>query len=661
MINIISANIPNKSQLKLSFGRAFTKNEMDVYQKKLAEAFELQEINDPCDDNKSVKSNNRALILPDFYAPDKTLNSEEAIKYVLFMKALTGINTVQALPRGPVTKTNLSPFSSSPFELGEHLIDSKKLTDKFGSDDLKTVYENTKDSDEFATFKEKNSHLERYGMLDALKKEYGTDYWHNWKGKNADLDKNLFNYEENIESNINEELKKFPAKKDGEEEKIKQQREKLEKELKELKDKKARQKEIKEKYAEDIDFYMFKQHVGLEQHKETKQELNDKDIKLFGDCLIGFSYRDEWAFKSAFEPGKTLGAQRDDKGFQDWDTPCLDFNKIQNSDGSLGTAGKVLKKKFDVFFDNYDGARIDAGWQLSHCLSSKSHDRDGNDNLIPEYLGNKLLDVMEMALDDQREKGHNVQSEDINIETLGGPGDSVLLTKNRYPHIHHSRYEKDDWGRLGFYNSNRNGNYHESTNAGYKLTGITFGPDGCHDDRSSIDISNTERDSQSYFLAEAATPKSANDSEIDKYNEKVQKLTETLKGSPEEFRNAKNAEAYMARNNFITASNAVGDERRLNNPDNSSDPNNWTINIKDKGRDCQKYYFKNLSEGKGLNAPKSLAMAIRKTMGENDRTRSTLEFLDKAGRILRQGGPATIEKATELEKTNKSQLGEMIA
>lgn len=610
MMNVTSANFYNTKQSKLSFGRAFTEREMDVYQQKLAEAFDMQEIKDPCNNNKPVKSNNRALILPDFYAPGKTLNSDETMQYVSFMKALTGINAIQALPRGPVTDENLSPFSSSPFELGEHLINSEKLSAKFGSDDLETAYANAKDSEGFAQFKKENEHLERYGMLNALKNEYGTDYWPQWQGEKAELDKNLFNYDD---------TKEIPA------------------------DKKARQEEIKEKHADDIDFYLFKQYVGLDQHKETKQELNDKNIKFIGDCLIGFSYKDEWAFKPAFEHGKTMGAQGDDKGFRDWGFPCLDVNKIKNPDGGLGIAGKVLKKKFDIFFDNYDGARIDAGWQLSHSLTNKCN-RDKDGNLIPEFLGNKLLDVMEMAIADQREKGHDIKPEDINIETLGGPGDAVSLTKNRYPHIHHSRYEKDDWGRLGFYNSIRNGNYHESTNTGYKLTGITFGPDGCHDDRSSIDISNTERGSQSYFLAKDL---GLNESK--------------LKDSPEEFRNAKNAEAYMARNNFITASNAIGDERRLNNPDNSKDPNNWTININDRGDDFQKLYFKNLSEGKGLNTPKSLAIAIRKTMGENDKTKGVLEFLDKAGRILRQGGPMTIEEATKLEKTDKSKLGEILA
>jgi len=589
MMNISSinyqqkSNFQNKTQPKLAFGRAFTTKEMDLYQQKLDEARNLYEITG--DNNEPEKKlNNTTLILPDFYAPKGTIASDESMKLVKLMQKLNGINVVQGLPRGPVTKDNLSPFSSSPFEIGEHLIDLKKV----GAPDLKTAYKNFKALPEnnplkesFNSFNEENPHLERYGMLEALKEEYGTDYWPNWKGKNAELDQNLFNYDE---------TKEIPA------------------------DKKARQEEIKENYSDTIAFYQYKQFIANKQHLETKENLNNEGIKFFGDCLIGFSPRDQWAFKPAFEIGKSTGCPGDGGKFNDWGLPCLDFNKLYNQDGSLGAAGTVLKKKFDVFLSNYDGARIDAGWQLSNPHTNKGS----------EYQGTKMIDIMEMAINDQIKNGHDIKKEDINIEALGGPDQAVNLTKNKYPHIQITRYAGDGWGRTEFYKQSM----------GYKLNGFTIGV-GCHDDLSLIQLEKEKRNEQAGLLARDLS---------------------TSVDNAEEFRNAKFAELYTARNQFFTAPDAIGDERRLNDPADQKAPN-WTIQAP---VNYEEAYFKNLSEGKGLNTPKSLAVAIRAKMGENEQTREILGFLDKAGRILRQPGSNSINESDKLSKSNPKALGERL-
>ena len=581
MMNITSINYQPKS--KLGFGRAFTTNEMNLYTQKLDEARNLYEITK--DNNEPEKKlNNTTLILPDFYAPKGTIDSDESLKFVKLMQKLNGINVVQGLPRGPISKDNLSPFSSSPFEIGEHLIDLKKAD----APDLKTAYENFKTLPEnnplkesFNTFNEENPHLERYGMLEALKEEYGTDYWPHWQGKNAELDQNLFNYDE---------TKEIPA------------------------DKQARQEEIKENSLDTIEFYQYKQFIANKQHLETKENLNNEGIKFFGDCLIGFSPRDQWAFKPAFEIGKSIGCPGDGGKFNDWGLPCLDFNKLYNQDGTLGAAGTVLKKKFDVFLSNYDGARIDAGWQLSHPHTNKGS----------EYQGTKMIDIMEMSINDQRKNGHDIKKEDINIEALGGPDQAVNLTKNKYPHIQITRYAGDGWGRTEFYKQGM----------GYKLNGFTIGV-GCHDDLSLIQLEKEKRNEQAGLLA---------------------RDLKTSVNNAEEFRNTKFAELYTARNQFFTAPDALGDERRINNPNDQKAPN-WTIQAPDNYEEA---YFKNLSEGKGLNTPKSIAIAIRAKMGENEQTREILGFLDKAGRILRQPGSNSINESDKLSKSNPKALGERL-
>jgi len=639
---IINSSICCSKQNKnLGFKGAFTDKELEIYQAKFQKARKDYEIPDAVS-GKKEKLNNTAMILPDFYCPDKTLNSDDSIKFIKLAKVMNGINVVQALPRGPVTETNLSPFSSSPFEYGEHLINLKKLN----APDLKTAYTDFKalpeDSElkvKFKQFEKDRPYIEKYGMLDALKEEYGTDYFHNWQGEKSDLDKNLFNYEEKDE---------IPP------------------------ENKARQEEIKTNHADTINFYKFKQFIGYQQQQETKSKINNEGMKFFGDCLIGFSYRDEWAFKPAFEEGKTLGAvdtikasevhtlnendqymlnelEEDQKPedqtatvFRNWGNPCLDFNKINNEDGSLGIAGQVLKQKFDVFFTDYDGARIDAGWQLSNPVTSTNNPiANSKTGAKPENLGTKLIDVMEMSLKEQESKGHKIDNEDITFENLGGPASAVLLTKNKYPHIHITRYAGGDWGRPAFYNSTysckegEEENPHLETNTGYNLKGFTIGT-ATHDDPSLIQI---EKDNPHHAEMLSDDLNTAN--------------------TGKNARTMKFAELYTARNQFFTAPDVIGDENRINNPQAPKEEQhkNWTA---ESPKNYEEFYYKNLSNGKGLNSPQALALAIRTKMGTTQENKETLHFLDKAARILKERQVFTTKEANELEKTNPEALGETL-
>ena len=86
----------------------------------------------------------------------------------------------------------------------------------------------------------------------------GNDYWPIWK---SDLDKNLLN-PKNDEEKANAE---------------------------------KRIAEIKEKYADDIDFYKFCQFVLDRQLEETKKFAKKHKIKMIADRQVAFSDRDAWA------------------------------------------------------------------------------------------------------------------------------------------------------------------------------------------------------------------------------------------------------------------------------------------------------------------------------------------------------------------------------
>lgn len=635
-------NYQNKNQQKLGFGRALSEQEMEVYAPKYMEA------------EKLAGRNNKALILPDFSCPEQdgkntglgSLNSEAALKYVKFNKALLGINVVQALPRGPISPDDISPFNSSPFEFGDHLTDLNKLaTPEYGSilnqetiegvvnsnkntpsdkanykniigdqgkqaAALREAYESFKALPEDHELKKEyrenflpnNPFVERYALFDALSEKHGTQDWTKWGDK---LDQNLFNYDDTKET---------------------------------PKANKKRQAEIASQYKDTMDFYKFRQFIGSKQHLETKQNLNNEGIKLFGDCLIGFSNKDVWAYRPAF----------DESAKNPWGAPCLNFEDIRNH-GINCPAGRLQKQKFDVFLANYDGARIDAGHQLSHPTVNGQ----GKD------YGQDLINILRKSVEDtniQRKKDNKkeVSKEDINFELLGGNADAEPLTKNEFAHILITRYAKDGYGRLKWFVENK----------GYQPKGYTVGV-GCHDDIATDDLYSGKRENDEWL-----GKKPPNTEERDQDVNWLSKDFGTI-NNLQQYKDAKLAEIHTARNMFVTAQEAIGDPRRINIPDNLSTSNNtkncWDARLKPN---YEETYFENLSkeEGKrrGLNAPKVLAMAIRSKIkdgqlnGNNEKTKETLSFLDQATKILEQKGPNTIAAATKLAQENPSALGETL-
>ncbi len=562
----------NKGRHNLSFGRALSEKELEEYTKTLNDAREI------------IGIKKTSLILPDFYSPGRTLTSKESFNFIKLMQKMTGANIVQTLPRNHVTEHNPSPYSGSSFEVGENLI--------YNIPNLEASYKNLSTNhllrQEFEDFIKENPHLERYGMIDALKKEYGTDYWSHWQGANAELDKNLFNYDDS--EKIPDEIL-------------------------------TRQREIIEKHQEKIKFYQYKQFVGNKQHLELKQSLNNEGIKLYGDCLIGFNHKDQWAFKHAFfRKGRPLANS-------EWKNPCLDFEKLYEGDPKekkLGAAGKVIKKKFDFFLSNYDGIRMDAAHHLSHPVV----------NGEKLELGQKLIDILRMSVKDQnakREAKHQILKEDILFELLGIEAEKEKhLTKDEFSHICITRYA-----------NNRDGTNKKYSKT-YKPSTYTLGI-GSHDDESLIRIA------QGYIPYTGPLDENLKKVQAELLKEHLNTSVET----PEEFRNAKFAEIFTAINQFFTASDAIGDERRLNNSENQRE--SWRININDLGKNPEETYFKNLSEGKGLNTPISMAIAIKAKLGENEKTKAILSSLDKFGKILKEKeGPFTIAEATKLfDNTNK--------
>lgn len=318
---------------------------------------------------KVLGKENFALIIHGSSFPSKdgedtgfgTFNSEAGHELIDYASGI--FNAIQLGPAGKTKCTDSSPYCGTIFSGNPLFIDLKQLTTKewdeilseetfkkivrenpnqnkgktsyvyicnAQNEALKEAWNNFKNSKhlkkEFEKFKKDNSFwLENDSLYEALSIENGGDFWYIWKNE---TDKNLMNPK-------SDEEKKIYAK---------------------------RIEEIKNKYADEIEFYKFCQFVLECQNEETKKFALKKGIKMIADRQVAFSDRDAWAYQSLFLDGWYLGCPPDyfSKDGQAWGFPVMDPDKMFNNDGSLGEGGILMKNLYKKMFkENPGGVRID--------------------------------------------------------------------------------------------------------------------------------------------------------------------------------------------------------------------------------------------------------------------------------------------------------------
>lgn len=289
-----------------------------------------------------------------------TYNSNGAKKLFEFMNGI--FNVVQLGPNGKTKDSDASPYTGTVFSQNPLFIDLKSLTEKEWHSILsidtfnKIVNENPKKgtnraaykysiekyetafneiyknfiklndkklNEEFETFKKENSYwLDSDALYEAFSIENHSDYWPNW---NSELDKNIF----------------YKADKNEAEKRI---------------------KEISEKYKDEIEKYKLIQFIVAKQSEKTREIAKKNGLKMIADRQVAFSDRDCWAYQSLFLDGWCLGCPPDyfSKDGQSWGFSVVDPEKLFNKDGSLGEAGKLMKRLYlKMFKENPGGVRID--------------------------------------------------------------------------------------------------------------------------------------------------------------------------------------------------------------------------------------------------------------------------------------------------------------
>ena len=405
----------------LNFSRALTTREKIQGQSYIKNAQELLDIN------------NFVFIVPEQSLPSDLnndigfgqVNSKSSFRFYDFMKSYTGATTLKVLPIGNYNQLGeendfYCAYGTSSLNLGQQLINLEDLTTeeygsildnpsyysvkyrhglkednnvdfenivlkdspfdsalwsawvKFNKGDLKEIAPLTK---EFENFKiEKSDILEPKALFDILSIKYNTQDVNKW----SELDRNLFN-EEKV--SIDERLNRI--------------------------------EELQKENSDEINFVYFKEFLAEKSLKKARKELNNRGLKLMGDCQIGFSNDEIWANPKAFMNANICS--------KEWGLRALDYTVILDDNSETN---KLLKRKVELFASRFDTIRFDVGWAYVNPVLYPLDDEKLDEQFeffediegyrLKEPLGDRLLKVIESEI--KKVKGDDFDLNEIIYE-----------------------------------------------------------------------------------------------------------------------------------------------------------------------------------------------------------------------------------------------------
>ena len=387
-----------------------------------------------------------------------------------------------------------------------------------------------------------------------------------------------------------------------------------------------------------IDFENFKQFIADKQQQDSSKSLNAENIKLYGDCLIGFSQGEMWSNIDCFRKNLYYGGPDpgcpETNNIQAWGLPALDYTKLGEcgEDGDLsklGEVGKFLYDKYSTFFKRYDGIRMDAAWQFVTPFIYQAVNGNYEEFKLPE-INFTIFNIMKAAAKNTLgDKFDENNPDNIMLELVGiSAGKSREMTLNTYPHLYTTAYAEYDETPEKF------------REKGYKDGKFYVGV-GCHDNDSLVNMAKDTHKRKLHISGmkrdyDLDTSKLAFEDEGYQAQCKEQKIQE-------DFRTAKLAEIYTTSKQFFTLPDMFGMSERVN-ISGKAHPDNWTVRIPS---DYERFYFSQLANGYGLNLPKAFANAMEMKNVDNP---ELINKCNEAAEILRSDGPMTTQDADETAK-----------
>ena len=467
-------------------------------------------------------------------------------------------------------------------------------------------------NEEFKEFKEQNiDKMEKDAIFDTLCNIYDK-YWAEWN----DIDKNLY-------APRNQSEQQAASK---------------------------RIAEIKTKYADKIDFYLFKQFLINKEIINSNKLEKAEGINIIGDSPVANPESVEWAYQNLFLEGKAIGAPPDffTPDGQRWGFKYFNPKYIFNPDGSLGTAGKLLKAKYDSYFSMFSGGlRIDHviglvdpfiysvdAKKMTPLNSGRIYSMEGEFKKTPEEYSNILKEIVLQSAQE-----HGIDKTNLICEDLGDPNpptqkvmkdldlSGIAVTQFVY------RGKDTPENYVIMLGSHDNQSLLEYTqNFFKKVEGKNINPhnlakkisDYFHqilrigsDENLAHFLQKTE------LLAQDTAPHNATKEEIRDYTQK-------LRTDKRSFIEASFAELFTspARRVQIFFSDFWGLGKTYNRPGTSK--GNWTLRIPSY---FEKQYYEAVSKGDAPNMPRIIATALRHR-GLDVGNETLMRDLDNSAKIL---------------------------
>lgn len=448
---------------------------------------------------------------------------------------------------------------------------------------LKEAFNNGKNSKEFIEFKQQNEEkYEQSAIFHLLNELYDGKKW-------SSLDSTMYSTVDEVKAN-------------------------------------DRINELKSKYKNDYDFYIFNQMILEKENEKSNKLARETGVKIIGDLPVAQTAVDEWVNQKLFLKGKAIGCPPDyfSKDGQRWGFKYYDPEKIFNKDGSLGEAGEVLKKKYEDYFASFPGGiRIDhviglidpfiyttSAKKMTPQNSGRIYSVEGKykKNSLDEYAALLTKIIIPAA----EKFGLNKSS--IICEDLGDATKPVqeIMKKLELSGISVTQFD------------------HRGATTPQKNTIMI----GSHDNQSFLEFvegifKNTKDKGflrKTKLLAEDTAPMGATTKEKKQYREDIRK-------DKAKFIAASFAELFTspARRVQIFFTDFFGIAKTYNRPGTKT--GNWSLRL---GENFESDYYKAVSEGKAPNFAKAIATALRQR-GLDKGHEDLMRDLDNSAKILGEG------------------------
>lgn len=396
------------------------------------------------------------------------------------------------------------------------------------------------------------------------------------------------------------------------------------------KESQARIAELKEKYKDDYDYFLFQQMILEKENEKSNKLAQETGIKIIGDSPVAPSDVETWVNKSLFLKGKAIGCPPDyfSKTGQRWGFRYYDPKKLFNKDGSLGEAGEVLKKKYEEYFASFPGGiRIDHIIGLIdpfiYTTASKKMTSSNSGRIYSLFTGTykkkndeQYANILTKIVIPAAEK-YGLEKSSIICEDLGDKTAPVKRVMKKLDLSGISVTQFDDRGaKAPEKNVIMLGSHDNTSFLEFIEDLFDFSKDK---DKKARFMRKTK------FLAEDTAPKDATK------EEKKQYLKE-LRTNKDSFLLASFVELFAspAKRVQIFFSDLWGLGKTYNRPGTTE--GNWALRL---GEDFEDRYYANASQGKAPNFAAVIAAALRQR-GLDKGNEQLMKDLDNSAKIINE-------------------------